>query len=315
VGRDLMRVWLDTDIGSDVDDALALGYVIGHPDLELVGLSTVFGDLAVRTEIAERLLAIAGHEPIAVVRGLGVPLTPRKRGVMFGHEGFGLLDDPAPELRVSEEAGADERIAELATAMTAAEPDVVIAIGPLTNVAALVEAGHRLPPLAIMGGKLSDVMLPSMTDMIPEWNWFCDPLAVQRVLAAELVTPPLVVPAEVTFRTELTPADISSIGSSGPLGVTLADQCGRWLDLQRKTFGRAEPTVALHDPLTTALVAVPDLCPTAARTIAVVEAGATELRPPSDPDATEVRAAIDVDPDSVRGHIVEHLLAATAQRS
>ncbi len=40
-----MRIWIDTDIGTDVDDALALAHVLRHPDLELVGVSTVFGDL------------------------------------------------------------------------------------------------------------------------------------------------------------------------------------------------------------------------------------------------------------------------------
>lgn len=305
-----MRLWLDTDIGSDVDDALALAYVIAHPELELVGLSTVFGDLTVRTEIAEALLALTDHPAVPVMRGLGVPITPRKRGIMFGHEGRGLLTDPDPELRIASETGGDDRIAALATAMEAAEPDVVVAIGPLTNLAALVEAGHRLPPLAIMGGKLSEVMLPGMSETIPEWNWFCDPVAVQTVLGADLVEPPLVVPAEVTFRTELHASDIASFASAGPLGAALTNLCGHWLDLQRDAFDRADPRVALHDPLTTALVAVPDLCPTAPRTIAVVEDGASEHRSADDPAANELVAAVDVDPDKVRRHIVEQLLTA-----
>ena len=56
-----MRLWIDTDVGSDVDDALAIAYALRHPALELVGVSTVFGDVALRARIAERLLALAGH--------------------------------------------------------------------------------------------------------------------------------------------------------------------------------------------------------------------------------------------------------------
>ena len=55
-----MRLWIDTDVGSDVDDALAIAYALRHPALELVGVSTVFGDVALRGRIASRLLALGG---------------------------------------------------------------------------------------------------------------------------------------------------------------------------------------------------------------------------------------------------------------
>ena len=55
-----MRIWIDTDLGSDVDDALTLAYVMRHPGFELVGVSTVFGDVALRSEIARSLLGEYG---------------------------------------------------------------------------------------------------------------------------------------------------------------------------------------------------------------------------------------------------------------
>ena len=70
-----MRIWIDTDIGSDVDDALALAYVVRHPELELAGVSTVFGDTPLRTRIASELLARTGDANAPVVTGLGLPLT------------------------------------------------------------------------------------------------------------------------------------------------------------------------------------------------------------------------------------------------
>ncbi len=303
-----MRIWIDTDIGSDVDDALALAYVLRHPDLDLVGLSTVFGDLEVRTTIAERLLAIADSPPLPVMTGLAVPLTPRKRGVMFGHEGKGLLDEPSPILRVAEEpggaSGARTRIDELAAAIDEAEPDVVVAIGPLTNLGALVQAGYDLPPLAIMGGKLTDEMLEGMVAEIPEWNWFCDPLAVQLVLGADHQEPPLVVPADVTFRTRLADGDVERLASGDELSDALATLSQHWLDLQRDTFGRTEPRVALHDPLTVAVLAEPTLCPIEPRAIVVDDRGASCHTD----DGAPIRAAVDVDAAGLRSHLMDHWL-------
>ena len=300
-----MRVWLDTDIGSDVDDALALAYVVRHPGLELVGLSTVFGDLSVRTAIAERLLGLAGVDDVPVATGLGVPLTPRKRGVMFGHEGRGLLDDPDPQLRVAEEAGGATRIAELTAAIGDAAPDVLVAIGPLTNLAAMVQAGASLPPLAVMGGKLTDDMLPGMSSEIPEWNWFCDPTAVQVVLAAAHERPPIVVPAEITFQTQLAAGDIDALADGDQVAAALATLCEEWLELQRSSFGRSDPRVALHDPLTAAVLVASDLCTFEPRTVAVDDRGASTL---GTADGRPVTAAVGVDPAAVRAHVMRWLL-------
>ena len=75
-----MRIWIDTDLGSDVDDALALAYALRHPELELVGVSTVFGDVSLRTRITRALLEVAGQASVPVVTGLGAPLTPSRKG-------------------------------------------------------------------------------------------------------------------------------------------------------------------------------------------------------------------------------------------
>ena len=63
------RIWIDTDLGSDVDDALALAFALRHPKLELVGVSTVFGDVELRARMGEELLRLGGAEgvPVAAV--------------------------------------------------------------------------------------------------------------------------------------------------------------------------------------------------------------------------------------------------------
>ena len=77
------KILLDTDIGSDVDDALTLAYVLRHAAFELVGISTVFGDVVLRDRIAQKLLEISGAAGVPLQTGLGVPLTPGRQGLMY----------------------------------------------------------------------------------------------------------------------------------------------------------------------------------------------------------------------------------------
>ncbi|MGH1491895.1 MAG: nucleoside hydrolase [Acidimicrobiales bacterium] len=301
-----MRIWLDTDIGSDVDDALALAYILRHPDLELVGISTVFGDIPLRGQIAEALLAQADAAPVPLLPGMGVPLSERRQGIMFGHEGLGVIENPEPALRVREETGAERRIDELATMLAETEPDVLVAIGPMTNVGALAAKGVDLPPLAVMGGRIESGSIPGMTDEISEWNWHCDPLAVKRVLATEPKVPPLIVPAEVTFQTRLTEADLDRLAEGDALNRTLAVLSRQWLTTQREQFGTEEPSVALHDPLTVALLVEPDLCTYRTRRIELDDrAFATDAEPGS--AAPELRVAATVDAEAVRQNIMDVL--------
>jgi len=310
-----MRIWIDTDIGSDVDDALALAYVLRHPDLSLVGISTVFGDVELRAAVARRLLTV-GHGPdVPVLAGLGVPRTAGRPGRMFGHEGEDLLE-PAelagrtPWRRIEHADGPTDaaRVAALAAAFDAARPDVVLAIGPLTNLAALVRAGVELPPIAVMGGKLSDTVLPGMPSGFGEWNWFCDPDAVRIVLGARHDRPPLIVPAEVTFRTALTADDLDALAGGDALAAALARLSLRWLTLQRDGFRHSHPAVALHDPLTAAVLVQPGLCTFAERVIdpspdGLTDDGTAHPAAPG-PGTVTVMAAVDVDPAAVRAHLM-----------
>lgn len=236
---------------------------------------------------------------------------------MFGHEGVGLLDDPNPTLRVREEDGAEARIEALAAALAETEPDRLVAIGPMTNLGALVGAGVSLPPLTIMGGKVADVLLPGMSADITEWNWHCDPVAVQRVFRTDPSEPPeapatsgrsepaTVVPAEVTFTTRLRADDIDRLDRGDPLLRSLAVLCRQWLITQRDRFEIERPIVALHDPLTTAILTEPGLCTYRGTRIAVDDrAEVSEIAGPAN-----VRVATAVDADAARDHIMDILLS------
>jgi len=298
-----MRIWIDTDIGTDVDDALTLAYALRHPGFDVVGISTVFGDVDLRSQIAAELLHISdvpGHRDIPVVTGLGVPISPHRHGLMFGHEGKGLLVDAAPKRKTEEEPDAGVKVGRLAAAVELAQPDVILAIGPLTNLAALLNAGASLPHLAIMGGKLQNVMLPGMVPSIPEWNWFCDPVSVQVVLDAKHAMLPRIIPAEVTFTTQLENGDVSLLSGGDALAQMLSKLSAVWLDVLRTRMGADSPRIALHDPLTAATLIEPDLCRFEERRIEVDGVGAS--RPASGPD--NIEAAIDVDNAALRDHLM-----------
>ena len=70
-----MKVLLDTDIGTDIDDAWALGLLIASPDVELVGVTITDGDTAARAKVACKLLHVSGRDevPVAVGRPHGTP--------------------------------------------------------------------------------------------------------------------------------------------------------------------------------------------------------------------------------------------------
>src|SRR5262249_27868961 len=151
------RIVLDTDIGSDVDDALALGLALASPELDLVAVTTVSGDTTVRARIAARLLALAGRADVPVYAGCSEPLGGGAGFAWFGHEGEGLLDGArgavAPEHAV-------DALLRLFREQDGLE---LVTIGPLTNVAEALERdpalARRVVRLTAMGGWLREVAI------------------------------------------------------------------------------------------------------------------------------------------------------------
>ena len=123
----------------------------------------------------------------------------------------------------------------------------------------------------------------------------------QRVLAAEHPRPPRIVPAEVTFRTELAPGDVERLASGDPLARALSTLCQQWLTALRERLGAPRPRVALHDPLTLATLVQPDLCPFEARRIRVDDDGRTLC----DPGPANVEVATDVKETALREHLMQ----------
>jgi inosine-uridine nucleoside N-ribohydrolase len=301
-----LRLWIDTDLGTDVDDALALAYALKHREIELVGVSTVFGDVELRSQMANELLRIAGRPEVPVLTGLGKPISHGRNGLMFGHEGVGLLENPAPRSQTVSDPNPEERIDAIALELSRSGADAMVAIGPMTNLGALSQLGVDLPPLTIMGGKIEEVELPGTHPSIAEWNWYCDPEAVRLTLGAPHEVPPRIVPIEVTIATALEEVDLDALAAGNELTRAVAILSRVWLRVLGEKFGAKHPKVALHDPLAIATLLRADLCPFEEREIRVDEKGFTHR----EADGAKVRAAIDVDREALRGHLMETWLAS-----
>jgi purine nucleosidase len=250
------KIVFDTDIGSDVDDAVALALILACPEvLELVGVTTVSNDTELRARIAARMLGLAGASEVPVFEGERRPRNQaQERFAWFGHEAR-MAEGEGVAAPVHAETAA-EAIVSLAREHEGLE---IVAVGPMTNVAAALALDPELPQrvagITIMGGHVREVRIGSFV-CAPgiDYNLCSDPEASCAVLGAGFRT--TLVTADVTLQTWLREADLARLDAGGPLARDLAAQVRIWAPVQQKLFtslgGQVEPdnVAYLHDPLT-----------------------------------------------------------------
>ena len=264
---------LDTDMGTDVDDALALTLALASPELDLLGVTVVDGDVELRARMTARLLGMAGRADIPVIVGEGQPIGVGRGPTHFGHEGEGLLDVPwdGPEATILEGTAAEWLVE-----FSRDRPYFLSAVGPFTNVARAVELDPTYPSrtlgLAVMGGMVhADSYTQPWLDFfaatsIPpnhmDHNTASDiEAAVTMARAGFEMT---WVTAELTFPTHLDRGAIPQFRASGStLGDRLATMVEIWSERHYRRIPRrneaADPIAAnavasLHDPLTIAAI-------------------------------------------------------------
>jgi inosine-uridine nucleoside N-ribohydrolase len=235
-------VLIDTDIGDDIDDALALALALRSPELDVLGVTTVFGDMNQRSRLARKLLATFGRPDIPVAEGAGTPLAGRNRpsGCV---QGAAVSPDEALSALYAD--GATRLICE--TALGHPGEVTLICLGPLTNLAAALTAEPRL------AGALAGVtMMGSGAFPWAEWNTRNDPEALRIVLHSGV--PLTVVGLNVTLLCILPQADVRRLAASA---TPQAQLLTRLIALWQRGYANKRPQ--LHDPLTVAAVARPDL--------------------------------------------------------
>ncbi len=242
---------LDCDPGHD--DAIALLLAAAHPEIELRAITTVAGNgpLDRVTLNARRVCTLAGVLGVPIAAGAAGPLSGVLDAAVDVH-GESALDGPElPEAAVAlDPRPAGELIAHVLD--TAPAPVTIVATGPLTNVAAVLE---RVDPAAIrevvwMGGSTAR----GNRTPYAEFNAYTDPEAVAAVLGSGV--PLTMVGLNLTHQAPATPAVVARMRAIGtPLGDTVAG----WLTFFGATyealFGLAAPPV--HDPCAVALLAEP----------------------------------------------------------
>ncbi len=239
------KIIIDTDPG--IDDAMAILYACLDPEIELVGLTSIFGNvtLDVATRNALALLELAGVD-VPVARGAEVPLVQKPREVAWfvhGHEGFGNVPPFKPTTNQVEESAS-----KFICKMINDNPGEIILcpVGPLTNLALALEHDptivDKVKSVTVMGGSVDEG--GNATDFA-EANIWQDPHAAQKVFSANW--PVTMVGLDVTHCIVCSPEQIGALSVASPiLGGFLNDAAQFYFDFHL----RVDNFVGchMHDP-------------------------------------------------------------------
>ncbi len=288
----MKRMILDTDIGTDVDDCLALALILASPELHLEGVTCVYGDVVLRSRMVRKLLNLAGKPAIPVFAGVAQPLLGLVPVYWEGHEGAGLLDADDEHL-APEPAHAVDYLVH--TVMASPGQIHLAAIGPLTNIALALKREPRmaqaLAGLTIMGGACRGY--DALHIGYVEHNIRCDPEAAQIVFGSGV--PIALIPLDVTVQVRIRPADVERIRAAGtPFHAAVADQVALYPPFGTRGF------TYLHDPLAVATLVVPDMVTWREVHVDVETggrhtAGMTLMREPAAAAPANARVALGVD--------------------
>jgi purine nucleosidase len=314
----VQRIVLDTDLamgepGSEIDDGFALALAAADPDIRIELITSVNGNTDVETatmlslELADRL----GLADVRVVKGAAAPITrpDRARGATpaiaekYGHR------VPSPGYAAAE-------IASLV--MSNPGEITLVAIGPLTNVAAALALEPRLAgavrEIVVMGGVFLGQTLQS--GMPGEFNVWVDPEAADAVLhsGAKL----RFVGLDVTTQVRLTREHAARMGEGdGGFGAFAGDFTLRWIDHMREQ-NPGDPALAdscaMHDPLAIAVVTHPELVTWRDAHVSVVTGEGvargvmvTDLLTSSAPPVPNCRIATAVDVDAFMAFFLDSI--------
>lgn len=222
------KILIDTDIGGDVDDALALALMLNTPGIEIVGITNVYLANAWRAGVTKKILKVYGREDIPVCTGAEKPL--------IGWWDESRIPNSSPDY--GEYNGeALPHAADFIIRMAEKHEDLILcAIGPLTNVGiALAKAPHIAKNLKIL------IMGGQVTKAHPEWNIVCDPEAARIVFesGADITMTGL----DVTNRCQFTQEEVDSVKNTPN---ERAQMLGEMMEIFTKNFGYLP---ILHDPL------------------------------------------------------------------
>jgi inosine-uridine nucleoside N-ribohydrolase len=245
------KIIIDTDIGTDIDDAFAVGLALQSPEFKILGISTAWGDTHLRARLLTRFLRETGHSDIPIVMGIAKE-RPGKPEIL----------SQAP---YAERIPADQKYpnaVDFLLEQIRLHPGEItlISIGPETNLGAAVDRDaatfRKLKRIVLMGGSVyrgySQFNYGKTRGPDPEWNILCDTQAAQKVFTSGV--PLYVMPLDSTQikLQELERAEIFKTGT--PLTDAL-------LVLYQQWSRGATQTPTLFDAVAVAYAMHPELCP------------------------------------------------------
>lgn len=284
-------VLLDTDIGSNIDDALCLAYLLKQPACELVGITTITGEPEKRAMLADAICRAAGRRDVPIYPGAAMPLLGPQR------------QPTAPQASVlarwphRDEFPRNEAVMFMRSIIRSRPGEItLLTIGPLTNVALLFALDPEIPSLLGRLVSMCGIFTTSPERGRGETNASLDPVAAAIVYQASAQTH-LSVGLDVTLRCAM-PAERAreELRNAG-----VFEPVAEMLDI----FLAARPRVIFHDALAAAVLFAPEICRYERGTVSVeLEnrhlAGLTHWEPGG--EEAPHRIAVDVDPEAFFAH-------------
>jgi purine nucleosidase len=240
------KILLDTDIGTDIDDAVCLAYLLANPKCELVGITTVAGEAEKRAKIASAICNNAQKE-IPIFPGAEIPLIINQRQLIASQATALSKWDHQKKFPTGEAIEFMRR-----TIRSNPGEVVLLAIGPLTNIGLLFSIDPEIPSLlkglVMMCGYFFHNL--DRTDPL-EWNAIGDPHAsaiAYRANAQHHKSIGLDVTCQVTMNSN----DVKSRFRTGLLQPVL--------DFAEVFFKESHDYITFHDPLAAAIIFDDKIC-------------------------------------------------------
>jgi purine nucleosidase len=257
------KIILDTDIGDDIDDAFALALALRSPEIEILGITTAWGDTALRARLAQRFLRENGGASVPIKAGVGT-----KSGAIFSQARW--AEDGPP---FQGQTDAVEFLLEQAR-KTPGEITLV-AIGPLTNIGAAIDRDSasfkKFKRVVLMGGSIrrgyGDLGYGPDHGPQPEYNIYSDVAAAQKLFGSGVAIFMMPLDSTQLMLDEVKRNILFSAGTA--MTNSLAALYYQWAERNRT------PTATLFDVMAIAYVVEADLCPVEPVHIAVDEQGYT----------------------------------------
>ncbi|CAN5317067.1 nucleoside hydrolase [soil metagenome] len=264
-------VIIDTDPGlgepgSDIDDGLAIVLALASPELDVLGLTIVNGnvDAITGTHVARNLVQRLGHPHLPVVLGATDPLERDMapvRALFDAVLGHGTDEVSADRLGPSTEEHAADFLVRIARERTGEL--VVVAIGPMTNLAMAIqrdpEFATNVREFVLMAG--SATTYAQNVTVVGDFNAYVDPEALDIVMRSGASI--RMVGLDQTSQVMLTRDDAAALRAAGDdFSTWVADCTDAWIDFLGRAFPNRvehETSCFLHDPLVIAAVTHPDL--------------------------------------------------------